>query len=440
MPLFNNTELRILQWKINGFHLKGFDTTRGCMALVKDSLPCSEDTNAIYCGDGVETHAALIQQGHETFTMYNLYRGRHAVLDLGATGYNPTSCDVDSLEADFSVALHAAASAAIPLQGQPTRGHKNHWHYNEEMREANHRVCMFRRGFRRNRTQITLANLREAIREAHATVTCVRINKFHEWCEGFNTHTSLSELWRKLHVVTNRSCPRLNHHVPVEEAQWLVEEFASRISSAFLPQRTQETQQQLREGRIHYVGDMMAQPDETDTEFTLGELTAARRPGKNIAPGEDRVTYSMLAHLGPAGGEAFLRVVSASWRTGRLPTAWKTATIVPIPKPKEPGAYRPISLVSCMGKMAERMILSRLLWKLGLLHEHIYAYRKGTGAAHSIATLLAAVSNEPSITIFLDLEKAFELASPLAIQDTLDRKGVRSRLPRSHVGVQGAGE
>ncbi|XP_076047611.1 uncharacterized protein LOC143029087 [Oratosquilla oratoria] len=520
MPLFNNTELSVLQWNINGFLRKrsyllaiaqqydfdiirvpqetllreevrfpGYrtfsllrsDTTRGCMVLVKDSLPCSEDTNPIYCGDGVEAHAVLVQRGHETFTIYNLYRGRHAVLDLGevstlagdrllilggdfnanhpslsstqgsnaagnhlhhtltssshiallndgspthvrggkldltlvaatlssrarwevhpvvtsdhfavctyirdvapppvvphitrwntskanwplfsnalaswATEYNPSTWDVDSLEADLSTALHAAARDTIPLQGQPTRRHKNHWYYNEEMREANHRVYMFRRAFRRNRTQVNLANLRAA-------------------------------------------------------------------------PRTGLAQQQLREERIHHVGDMMAHTDETDEEFTIGELMAAPRPDKDTASGEDGVTYSMLAHLRPAGDEAFLRVINASSRTGRLPTAWKTATIVPIPRPKEPGAYRPISLVSRMGKTAERMVLNRLLWKLDPLHGHIYAYRKGTGTAHSIATLLAAVSSEPSIAIFLDLEKASELA-PLAIQDTLACKGVRGRL------------
>ncbi|XP_076043615.1 uncharacterized protein LOC143026730 [Oratosquilla oratoria] len=345
-----------------------------------------------------------------------------------ATEYNPSAWDVDSVEADLSTALHAAASDTIPLQGQPTRRHKNHWYYNEEMRDAYHRVCMFLRAFRRNRTQVSLANLRAAVREAHATATRVRVNKFYEWCKSFNAHTSLSELSRKLHVATNRSRPRLTHHASTEEAQRLVEEFASRTSSAFLLQRTQETQQQLREGRIHHVGDMMAQTDETDEEFTLGELMATRRPDKDTASGEGGVTYSILAHLGPAGDEAFLRVINGSWRTGRLPTAWKTATIVLIPKPKEPGAYRPISLVSCMGKTAERMVLNRLLWKLGPLHEHIYAYRKGTGTAHSIATLLATVSSEPSIAIFLDLEKAFELASPLAIQDTIVCKGVRGRL------------
>ncbi|XP_076035730.1 uncharacterized protein LOC143021849 [Oratosquilla oratoria] len=278
-----------------------------------------------------------------------------------ATGYNPLSWDVDSLKEDISAALDAAANGAIPLQGQPTRRHKNHWYYNEEMREASHRVCMFRRSFRQNRTQVTLANLRKAVCEVHATGTRAKISKFHEWCEGFNTHTPLSELWRKFHVTTNRFLPHLTHHAPVKEAQRLVEEFASRTSSAFLPQRAKETQQQLREGQIQNVRDMMAQLDETNTELPLRELTAVRRPDKYTAPSEDRVTYSILAHLGPAGDEVFLSVVNASWRTGRLPTAWKTATIVPIPKPKVPGAFRSISSVSCMEKTAEKIMLNRLL-------------------------------------------------------------------------------
>ena len=48
------------------------------------------------------------------------------------------------------------------------------------------------------------------------------------------------------------------------------------------------------------------------------------------------MTYSMLAHAGPAGEAAVLAVVNHSWLAGRLPAAWKVANIQPIPKPRDP--------------------------------------------------------------------------------------------------------
>lgn len=42
--------------------------------------------------------------------------------------------------------------------------------------------------------------------------------------------------------------------------------------------------------------------------------------------------------------------------------------------------------------------------------------------------LLSTISTVKSVVVFLDLEKAFELGSPLAIQETLIHKGIRGKL------------
>ena len=117
------------------------------------------------------------------------------------------------------------------------------------------------------------------------------------------------------------------------------------------------------------VKDACEEPDVADVPFTPGELVRARirRRGRDTAPGADRVTYSMLAHAGPAGDAALLSLLNASWLVGRLPSAWKEADIQPIPKPREPAKLRPIFLASCAAKTAERMVLSRLQWRVGAL-------------------------------------------------------------------------
>lgn len=76
----------------------------------------------------------------------------------------------------------------------------------------------------------------------------------------------------------------------------------------------------------------------------------------DTAPGTDKVSYSMLSYLGSNGRTQLLGLVNQSLVEGRLPRAWLTAVIHSYPKPKEPGALRTISLLSCSGKGIERMV------------------------------------------------------------------------------------
>ena len=76
----------------------------------------------------------------------------------------------------------------------------------------------------------------------------------------------------------------------------------------------------------------------------------------------------MLKHLGPGAKRTLLRIYNQSWSTGTVPTIWKEVVIRPIPKKgkdkRDPSSYRPISLLSCVGKLLERIINKRLIWHL----------------------------------------------------------------------------
>ena len=58
----------------------------------------------------------------------------------------------------------------------------------------------------------------------------------------------------------------------------------------------------------------------------------------------------------------------------------------------------------------------------------MFGFTRDMSTADSLITLLAHTNNRPTITVFLDLEKAFELASLHAILAVLVRIGVRGRL------------
>lgn len=160
----------------------------------------------------------------------------------------------------------------------------------------------------------------------------------------------------------------------------------------------------------------------------MHDFKAALKTGSDTSLGNEGITHSMIRLAGQDSLSALFRLFDSLWGDGKLPTAWKTANIAPIPKPKEPGSYRPISLISCVCETMERVVLQRLPLVTGLLHPYMYAYTKDTGRATCLATLLTTVRNTKATMVFIDLEMAFELANETAILDPLVKKGVKGRL------------
>ncbi|XP_068250342.1 uncharacterized protein [Palaemon carinicauda] len=74
------------------------------------------------------------------------------------------------------------------------------------------------------------------------------------------------------------------------------------------------------------------------------------------------------------------------------------------------------------------MVLRRLQWVVGPLHDRLYAYTRGIGKQKCLADVMATVNGKSALVVFLDLEKAYELASSDAILTSLVIKGVRGHL------------
>ncbi|KAK4314487.1 hypothetical protein Pmani_014192 [Petrolisthes manimaculis] len=123
----------------------------------------------------------------------------------------------------------------------------------------------------------------------------------------------------------------------------------------------------------------------------LDELLRARKRSKDTALGDDGITYLIISGLGTGGHTALLTIMNESWVVSKWPLPWKKSDILPIPKPKEKGKYSTdeIALTSCLCKTMERMMLNRLLWKLGPWHPHLFGFVKRTGTTTAIASLLS---------------------------------------------------
>lgn len=339
--------------------------------------------------------------------------------------YTPSS-DLDTLEEDYTAIMTNAAQASIPLTKQWTTTYKDHWYYNLEVKRMNKRQNQLAALYKRHPTELNRTLLKKLKEENYKRKRQLKEESWLKWCESVNQSTSLSTLWKKIHTVQGRKPQTPAHVNPSAKAEELATEFAERTKSTQLPPEVNQWQNDLREQRKRNIARAIQTPDVTDTPFTAQELQVAGKTSTDTAPGHDGITYSMINNSGAEGSQALLQLINESWKQGKLPQKWKSADQIPIPKHNEKDKHRPISLLPCVSKTMERMVLTRLKWKKGPRNKHIFGFEAGAGTGHCIANVLGHPT--ATIIIFLDIEKAFELANPFAIADILARKGIKGNL------------
>ncbi|PWU87631.1 putative Endonuclease-reverse transcriptase/Reverse transcriptase (RNA-dependent DNA polymerase) [Trypanosoma cruzi] len=154
-----------------------------------------------------------------------------------------------------------------------------------------------------------------------------------------------------------------------------------------------------------------------DAPFNRTELLAAlRNTPYGKAPGPDEVYSEALRHISSKGLRFLLRCINHSWTTGTIPVEWRRATIVPLLKPgKSPElleSYRPISLTSIVSKVAEKMVLKRLLW-VWTPHPHQYAYRSMRTTTMQLAHLIHEVEHNRNHYFQVSLPKKSGIGNQL---------------------------
>ena len=173
----------------------------------------------------------------------------------------------------------------------------------------------------------------------------------------------------------------------------------------------------------------------------MHELKKAIKISRDTSPSIDTVHYQLLKHLPDDSLLLLLYIFNHIWLTQDFPVSWKTAIIIPVPKPgkvlSDPGSYRLIALTSCLCKTMERMVNSRLTWYLErhmVITEFQSGFRRRRSTVDNLVTLEtsirdAFVDRKHLVSIFFDLEKAYDTTWNHGILLDLYKTGPRGRLP-----------
>ncbi|VVC35249.1 Endonuclease/exonuclease/phosphatase,Reverse transcriptase domain,Zinc finger, CCHC-type, partial [Cinara cedri] len=181
--------------------------------------------------------------------------------------------------------------------------------------------------------------------------------------------------------------------------------------------------------------------------FSATELEAAAchlPPGK--APGPDGVPNVVLKRACELIPAVLLDVFNRCLGQGEFPRLWKRAKLVLLHKgadkpPDEPSSYRPISLLSTVGKLYERLLLGRVNTHLnnmeGGLSDSQFGFRVGRSTEDALRAVLKATDEAALVharnrgicaVVSLDVRNAFNSAPWRGLDVALARKDLPTYL------------
>ena len=153
------------------------------------------------------------------------------------------------------------------------------------------------------------------------------------------------------------------------------------------------------------------------TEHDVKDILQTLKIGK--ACGDDGITHQMLKRTSETICIPLAIIFNFSLQKGIFPSTWKIARVMPAFKKDDkssPSNYRPISLLSCIGKVMERAVY-KYTYNFIFEHSLLYAYQSGFIRGHSTVYQLSEMYHRvcqnlderlSTILIFCDISKAFD--------------------------------
>ena len=129
-------------------------------------------------------------------------------------------------------------------------------------------------------------------------------------------------------------------------------------------------------------------PEYLNLPITMEELNAAIETSKKkSSPGLDQIEYQMLKHTPTSVRAVLLSCLNHFLTNDIFPTEWKEFLIILLPKDSK-SKFRPISLASCILKLMERILSTRILHyieKINFIPKNQFGFRKGKSCSIALA-------------------------------------------------------
>lgn len=340
--------------------------------------------------------------------------------------------DVESMAQELTVVLQEACKKAIPRKRRYRKS--NPW-WTQELTLIKKSVYRLRRAAMRGRAEPNYLAMRQEYRVSlRAYSKKVKKAKLVSW-RKFVTSYGNSEAWgyvykqqaEKLRVERVLSTLRRGDY-----STKTVEETASYLLDVHVPDdrviEDSENQRIVRE-RANIL------PDTADAPFfTEQEVAKVVRTFKNNkAPGPDLIEVSVLKAACSVIPGQLVRLFNGCLQWGVFPSVWKVGSLRVLLKgedkdEKDPKSYRPICLLSVLGKTFEKLLKLRLA-DTSLAVENVsdrqFGFTSGRSTEDAIVEMRRMVSASEeryAVALLFDISGAFDnVWWPLVLDSFKDR-------------------
>lgn len=235
---------------------------------------------------------------------------------------------------------------------------------------------------------------------------------------------SKNELWKLAKIAKKENSSSfsviVHNNCPVSDRNQIANLFAEKFAEAhraFTPLNNSFDQSTDR-NLLKVMNETIESPADFFDIDALLNIIYALRPSK--APGLDQITNVMLKKLPLKAAEHIIQIFNAAYHISYWPTTFKTAIVIPIHKrgkpPTDIGSYRPVSLLSSLSKLFERLLKAKLdeeTVRLNVLPSHQFGFRSSRASEHQAINLAAKIQNnknrkKSTAILTFDIAKAFD--------------------------------
>ena len=358
---------------------------------------------------------------------------------------NEHSFESDDPVTDFSNILLEIADKTIPKSSISSKPRKP-W-FDDECRQAIKERKNSEKAFRRSPCHSKLSSFRIHRAKARRTIKQKKRASWKQFVSSINNRTPMNKIWNMINRIKGRKNSATVKHLTVNNnlitdkldiANTLGEQLSFNSSSEQCSKQFLKHKRNDEKKKINFSS---SNDEFYNKEFSTDELRLSLNRAHDTAEGPDKIHYQLLKHLPPESLSLLLDIYNYIWRTGDFPQCWSEAIVIPIPKPgkdhSDPNSYRPISLTSCVCKTLERMINDRLVWFLennNILTDIQCGFRKRKSTIDHLVRLESFIRNaflnkQEVVSIFFDLEKAYDTTWKYGILKDLHEAGLRGRMP-----------